>query len=120
MARIFKSVILMCTGSGIGPCLYALGHMPGTTVRLIWSAPSPRQIFGKRIYDAALRHDRKAIIWDTKKDGRRPDVVGLAEDLYHETNAEAVWFISNRGLTRKVIAELRRRKVAAYALVFDA
>ena len=46
-------------------------------------------------------------------------MVQLAEDLYHEVSAEAVFLISNRTLTRKVIAELRKRGVAAYAPVFD-
>ncbi|EMC92902.1 hypothetical protein BAUCODRAFT_37813 [Baudoinia panamericana UAMH 10762] len=121
MAQVFRRVVVMATGSGIGPCLalFGAGTVTKTKIHIIWSAPSPRTVFGDPIYDAVLRKDPEATIWDTRKDGRRPDMVELAEDMYHAVNAEAVFFISNRDLTRKVIAELRRRRVAAYAPIFD-
>ena len=119
MAQIFRTVVVMATGSGIGPCLSTFGHMPRTKIRIIWSAPDPRGIFGDKIYNRVLREDPEAIIWDTRRDGRRPDLVRMAGDLYHAISAEAVFFISNRNLTRKVIRSLKERHVAAFAPVFD-
>lgn len=119
MAKVFRSVILMATGSGIGPCLSVFGNLPRTQVRIIWLAPDPRVIFGDRIYDAVVRQDPHALIWDTRRDGRRPDLVQMAEAMYHAVSAEAVFFISNRTLTRRVIHDLEERNVAAFAPVFD-
>ncbi|KAK3652203.1 hypothetical protein LTR56_005336 [Elasticomyces elasticus] len=119
MASVFRRVVIMATGSGIGPCLAAFGHLPHTQMHIIWTAPSPRKIFGDAIYEAVLSQDPQATIWDTRKDGRRPDMVKMAEELYRRTEAEAVFFISNRNLTRVTIAALRKRNVAAYAPVFD-
>jgi hypothetical protein len=119
MASVFRSVVIMATGSGIGPCLAVFGQIPRTRIRIIWLAPSPRKIFGDKIYDAVLRQDPEAIIWDTRKDGRRPDISQMAADLYHKIDAEAVFFISNRALTRSTIMGLRKRDIAAFAPVFD-
>ena len=119
MAQIFRSVVVMATGSGIGPCMAVFNQMPNTKVRIIWSTPSPRAIFGDKICNLVLKQDPHAIIWDTRKDGKRPDLVKMAYDTYHEANAEAVFFISNRNLTRKTISALKKKGVAAYAPVFD-
>lgn len=120
MAQIFKRVVVMTTGSGIGPCMALFGSCPNTRVRVIWSTPSPQAIFGQKIIDRVLKQDPRAIIWDTRKEGqRRPDLIQMSFDLYEESDAEAVWFISNRGLTKKVIDGLRGKGVPAYAPVFD-
>ena len=120
VAQIFKRVVIMTTGSGIGPCMGLFGLCPNTQIRIIWSTPSPKDIFGQKIIDKVRQQDPEAIIWDTRKEGqRRPDLIQMSFDLYTEMDAEAVWFISNRELTRKVIDGLRKRGVPAYAPVFD-
>lgn len=120
MAQIFTRVVVMTTGSGIGPCMALFGLCPNTQIRVIWSTPSPESIFGEKIIKRVLQQDPQATIWDTRKGGqRRPDLIQMSFDLYQEIDAEAVWFISNRRLTRKVIDGLRKRGVPAYAPVFD-
>jgi hypothetical protein len=120
MAIIFRRVVVMSTGSGIAPCLALVGNAPNTQMRFIWSTRSPQETFGPKIINTVLRQDPKAIIWDTRKKGqKRPDLVQMAYEVYHEMEAEAVFFISNRGLTKKVIEGLERRGVAAFAPVFD-
>ena len=62
----------------------------------------------------------QAVIWDTQMKGQaRPDIVTMVHMLYTAIEAEAVFFISNKKLTRKVVRELKLLGVPAYAPVFD-
>lgn len=118
MARIFKSIIIVTTGSGIGPCLGVMQDIPNTSVRVIWSTPNPLQTYGPGITDAVKATDPQAIIWDTKKKGR-PDLVRLAWDLWTEERAEAIFVISNPKLTRKVVYGMESRGVPAFGPIWD-
>jgi NAD(P)H-flavin reductase len=120
MAKVFKRVVIMATGSGVGPCLALFGHAPRTKIRFLWFASSPRSTFGENIVSRVLEQDPQAVIWDTQVEGQaRPDIVTMARKLYTEMEAEAVFFISNKKLTRKVVRELKMLGVPAYAPVFD-
>ncbi len=76
IAPLFKKVVLVATGSGIGPCLPVLleGRIPA---RVLWSTPHPRETFGEEIINEVLRADPKAIIWNTRTQGK-PDLTTLA------------------------------------------
>lgn len=120
MAKVFKRVVIMATGSGVGPCLSLFGHAPGTKIRFLWIASKPKATFGEKIVTRVLKQDPKAIIWDTKSEGqRRPDIVRMAKELYTTMDAEAVFFISNKTLTRQVVRGLESQGVPTYAPVFD-
>ena len=119
MSGLFKSAVVIATGSGIGPVLSMLHsacRMPQT--RLIWSAPSPLETFGQDLIDCAKGADRDAIIWDTRKRGR-PDIVALAHHVYREIGAEAVFIVSNPSLTNRVIYAMESRGVPAYGPIWD-
>ncbi|PVH71616.1 hypothetical protein DL98DRAFT_434836 [Cadophora sp. DSE1049] len=120
MARIFRKVIVVTTGSGIGPCLAVIQDIParGTSCRVIWSTPNPLQTYGSEICDAVKAVDRAAVIIDTRKDGR-PDLTAIAWDLYCREEAEAVFVISNQKLTRKVVYGLEARGVPAFGPIWD-
>ena len=120
MAKVFKRVVIMATGSGVGPCLALFGHAPRTKIRFLWFASSPRSTFGEKIMHRVLEQDPQAVIWDTQIKGQaRPDVVTMAHTLYTAMEAEALFFISNKKLTKKVVRELKMLGVPAYAPVFD-
>jgi len=120
MAKVFRSLVLMATGSGIGPCLSVFGQTPDTKVRVIWSAPEPTSTFGKKICASVLQCDPNALVFNTRDvDERRPNLVQEALNLYHSENAEAVFFISNRSLTKKVVDALASKGVPVFAPVFD-
>jgi hypothetical protein len=120
MAKVFRSVVLMCTGSGIGPCLSVMGQMPKTEMRVIWSAPEPVETFGKKICEHVLSSDPRAVILNTRQPGQhRPDLVALAFEVYIAQKAEAVFFISNRKLTQKVVEGLEAKGVPVFAPIFD-
>ena len=117
MAEIFRSVILVTTGSGIGPCLSMLAAHP-CNCRILWSTPSPLQTFGESILESVVKADPDAMIIDTRATGR-PDMVALTYHLFRENGAEAVFIISNPTLTRKVVYGMESRGIPAYTPVFD-
>jgi len=118
MAQIFRSVVIVTTGSGIGPCLGVIQDIPATRVRLIWSTPSPLATYGREICGMVKETDGDAVIWDTREQGR-PDLVQMAFDLYQKEKAEAVFVISNPKLTRKVVYGMESRGVPAFGPIWD-
>ncbi|KAH6679764.1 hypothetical protein B0J14DRAFT_686978 [Halenospora varia] len=120
MAQIFRSVIIITTGSGIGPCLAVIQDVParGTKVRVIWSTPDPWHTYGDEICLAVQDVDKNAVIHDTRKYGR-PDMVKMAYDMYKEGEAEAVFMISNPKMTKKLVYGLESRGVPAFGPIWD-
>lgn len=117
MAEIFKKVIIVTTGSGIGPCLSILSSHP-LNCRVLWSTPDPLQTYGESIIEEVLKADPEAMIIDTRISGR-PDMVVLTYHLYLEAKAEAVFVISNPSLTRKVVYGMESRGIAAFGPIWD-
>jgi hypothetical protein len=118
MAQIFRKVVIVTTGSGIGPCLGVMQDIPKTACRVLWSTPSPWQTYGEEICNTVLRVDPRALIIDTRASGR-PDLVQLTYYLYMESGAEAVFCISNPMLTRKVVYGMEGRGVPAFGPIWD-
>ncbi|KAJ7584994.1 hypothetical protein C8J56DRAFT_1166207 [Mycena floridula] len=115
--RLFKKIVLVATGSGIGPCL-SLMVADVTPRRILWSTPNPEVTYGPKIMGAVLKSDPQALIWDTRTQGR-PDMVALTYKLFIESGAEAVFIISNPKLTRKVVYGMETRGISAYGAIFD-
>ena len=117
IAPIFKSVVLVATGSGIGPILSLLAAR-SIKCRILWSTKDPLKTYRQRIVDDVLTADPEAVIVNTS--GRqRPDLVQGAHDLYKDSHAEAVFVISNPFVTRKVVFELESRGLPTFAPIFD-
>ena len=118
IAPIFKSMVLVATGSGIGPILALL---VGRCIkcRILWSTKDPLKTYRQRIVDDVLRADPEAIIINTSGGRARPDLVQGAHDLYKDSNAEAIFVISNPLVTRKVVLGLESRGLPAFAPIFD-
>ncbi|KAK4991638.1 hypothetical protein LTR50_001646 [Elasticomyces elasticus] len=118
-ALLFKSVVVVATGSGIGPVISLLQGRPSFPVRILWSTPDPEKTYGPKIMDAVYRADPDALIVDSRKTGR-PDIVGLTYSLYREAvNAEAVFCIANPRVTRKVVYGMETRGIPAFGPIFD-
>jgi NAD(P)H-flavin reductase len=117
IAPLFKKVVLVATGSGIGPCLPVIleGRVPA---RILWSTPHPRETFGDEIINDVLRADPKAIIWNTRTQGK-PDLTTLAYQMMKESDAEAVCIISNKKVTQQVVYRLEARGIPAFGAIFD-
>jgi hypothetical protein len=118
VATMFDPVVIVATGSGIGPCLGLFNGCPQVNCRVVWQARSPMKTYGKEIIDTVLRADKDAIIIDTKMGGRR-NMIRLAHSLYRESNAEAVIVISNTEGTYSVVRGLESRGIPAYGPIWD-
>ena len=116
-SHLFKRIVVVATGSGIGPML-SLMIADATPRRVLWSTKNPKLTYGNEVVDTVLRADPNAIIWDSQRD-RRPDMVALTYHLYKESDAEAVFIISNPALTQKVVYGMESRGIAAYGAIFD-
>ncbi len=117
VATLFRRVVLVATGSGIGPCLSVI-YYARLPCRVLWSAPNPLATFGAEIVGAVRAADPHAVIHNTRTMGK-PDMVALAYRLYVESDAEAVVVISNPALTKKVVYGMESRGVPAYGPIWD-
>ncbi|KAL8393859.1 hypothetical protein RB595_003566 [Gaeumannomyces hyphopodioides] len=117
IATLFNRVVVVGTGSGIGPLL---GHIqqPSCPTALIWSTPNPEKTFGTGLMDAIRRTIPDAVIHDTRVLGR-PDLVAMSYNLVRSFGAEAVIIIANEKITKKVVYGLETRGVPAYGAIWD-
>ena len=115
--RLFKRVVWVATGSGIGPCL---PHLLSQEVpaKVVWSTRTPRETYGDDLVEEILSVQPDAVIWDTNKHGR-PDLVQLAYEAYKDFDAEAVIVISNKKLTWQVVYGMESRGIPAYGAIWD-
>lgn len=115
--RLFRRVVWVATGSGIGPCL---PHLLAREVpsRLVWSTRDPRRTYGDALVDEILGVQPDAVIWDTDAAGK-PDLLRLAHQAYRDFDAEAVICISNKRTTWHVVEGMELRGVPAYGAIWD-
>jgi hypothetical protein len=115
--KLFRKVLWVATGSGIGPCLPHL--FAGTApAHLVWSTRSPVATYGDELVGEILAAQPEAVIWDTSAQGK-PDLVSLAVDAFHRSGAEAVICISNQRTTWAVVEAFERRGVPAFGAIWD-
>ena len=117
IATLFNRVVLIATGSGIGP---VFGHIaqPSCPTQLIWSTRDPELTFGEDIVRTIRRNIPDAVIHDTKVSAR-PDLVRMGFNMATNFNAEAVIIIANEKITKKVVYGLQTRGVPAYGAIWD-
>ncbi|KAL9942564.1 hypothetical protein ACHAO3_005188 [Verticillium nonalfalfae] len=117
IATLFNRVVVIATGSGIGP---VLGHIqnPSCATQLIWSTKEPEKTFGDGLLHTIKGKIPDAVIHDTKKLGR-PDLVKMGYNLAKSFDAEAVIIIANEKITKKVVYGLETRGVPAYGAIWD-
>lgn len=114
---IFRRIVLVATGSGIGPCTPCIleQRLP---IKLLWTSPDVRKTFGDKLVDSILSASPDAVIYDTRKHGK-PDMVKLTYRLVREFDAEAVCIISNQKLTKKVVYGMMSRGIPAFGAIWD-
>ncbi|KAJ4176790.1 hypothetical protein NW767_015332 [Fusarium falciforme] len=117
IATLFNSVVVIATGSGIGPCL---GHIqnPSCPTKVIWSTKTPKTTFGQGLLDAIKDKIPDAVIHDTSTNGR-PDLVRMGYNLATIHQAEAVIIIANEKITKQVVYGLETRGINAYGAIWD-
>ena len=114
---IFKRVVWVATGSGIGPCLPHLfaNNVPSL---LVWATRNPVKTYGEALVQEILEAQPDAIIWDTDKHGK-PDLAKLAYQAWQDSDAEAVICISNKKTTWYVVYEMESRGIPAFGAIWD-
>ncbi|KAG5806799.1 hypothetical protein H9Q74_008962 [Fusarium xylarioides] len=116
-SKLFRRIVIVATGSGIGPCLSLL-HADETPRRVLWSTRDPEKTYGPTVVGAVQRADPNAVIWNTTERGY-PDIVRETYQLVVESDAEAVYIISNPKVTEKVVFGMQTRGIPAYGAIFD-
>ncbi|KAL0569057.1 hypothetical protein V5O48_012915 [Marasmius crinis-equi] len=114
---MFRRLVLVATGSGIGPCYPHIRAMK-IPIKVLWTAPDVRGTFGDELVDSILEKAPDAVIYDTRKHGK-PDMVKLIYRLVREFDAEAVAIISNPALTNKVVYGMMSRGIPAFGAIWD-
>jgi len=117
IAPLFRRMVFVATGSGIGPCAPCIFEQR-VPIRLLWTSPNVRQTFGDDFVDSLIRVSPGAVIYDTRTHGK-PDMVRLTLRLVREFDAEAVAIISNAKLTAKVVYGLTARGIPCYGAIWD-
>jgi hypothetical protein len=114
---LYERVLYVVTGSGIGPCL---GQILSARVpaRLVWSARSPRSTYGDALVDEVQAAQPDAVIWDTTQRGK-PDLVQLAAETCRDFGAEAVFVVSNKAATWRLVHGLERQGIPAFGPIWD-
>jgi hypothetical protein len=119
ISTMFSPVIIVATGSGIGPCLGLFNGFPNLPCRVLWSAKTPEQTYGKDIVNAVRQADQNAVIIDTNSTAVRPDMLDEAKKMYRKSNAEAIVVISNPKLTHEVVHGLECEGIPAFGPIWD-
>jgi hypothetical protein len=119
LSILFPRVLILTTGSGIGPSLSSLLDRPPTQhARLVWSSRSPLATYGANIISLVERADPDAVVIDSTAVGR-PDLLELAYRMWKEGGMEAVFVLSNERVVRWVVGGLERRGVPAFGPIWD-
>jgi len=115
--RLFRRILWVTTGSGIGPCL---PHLLADTVpsHLLWSTKDPTKTYGSAFVNEILNTTSDAVIWDTSLKGK-PNMVELTYQAFCNTGAEAIICIANKKLTYQVVHAMESRGIPAFGAIWD-
>lgn len=116
--KVFRRIVLVTTGSGIGPCISCLGDPNRSAMRVVWQTKAPLETYGSPIMDLVTQLDPRPEILDSSVHGR-VDMLPLVLKLYREFDAEAVCVISNPTVTKKLVFDCEARGVPAFGPIFD-
>ena len=117
VAPIFNKMVLVATGSGIGPIMSLLSKKD-ISCRILWSTKDPETTYSRNIIETVRRADPEALVVNTTLQGR-PNLLQLSYELYASSEAEAVFVISNPHVTRKLVYSLESRGVPTFSPIFD-
>jgi NAD(P)H-flavin reductase len=117
IAPMFKSVLLVATGSGIAPCLPVI-MANRTRINLFWSTRDPLTTYGPEIGAIISALGQSAYIHNTSMMGR-PSMLPQVLRQVQETGSEAVIVISNPKMTIKLVQDLECMGVPAFGPIWD-
>ena len=88
LCHLYRRGIAICTGSGIGAVLSTCVQLDNWF--LIWIGSDMEKTFGPILFDMIKRKlpKERYILFDTKKEGCRPDTMAMLKDVYVAFKAE--------------------------------
>ena len=116
--RLFRSLVVVCTGSGLGPALSFLVDPERPRMRVVWQTKSPEEYYQQSIVDLVRELDRDVVIIDSQREGRK-DLWPVVLRLVKESKAEAVCVVSNPKVTRELVYKCEAGGVPAFGPIFD-
>lgn len=117
--RMYSRIVVVTTGSGIGPCLSFIADENRPKMRVVWQTRSPEKTYGPRTLELVKKMDENPVIIDTSSKGQRQDMLPVVLRLCREFDAEAVCVISNPRMTKDLVYGLESRGILAYGPIFD-
>jgi hypothetical protein len=117
VALLYERVVYVVTGSGIGP---VLGQILAARVpaRLVWSTRDPRATYGDALVDEVEAAQPDAVVWDTTRLGK-PDLLRLTRQAVRDFDAEAVFVVSNKATTLRLVHDLELLGIPAFGPIWD-
>jgi len=118
-SSIYRRGIRVCTGTGLGAALSTCIQEPGWF--LIWIGSDQEKTFGKTISELIYRNigPERRILWDSKKEGKRPDLLKLVTDAFYDWRAEVVMITSNGAGNDTLMQGLLQQGIPAFGTLWD-
>ena len=112
----YSRVVIVATGAGIAPVIPHLSKN-GHKLYIVWIANEHKQTYGKKLWSLLDSHPR-CHIFDTGIYGR-PNVEQLAIQAVRDFRAQAVFCVSNKAVTNKVVNTCLGKGIPAYGATWD-
>ncbi|KAE9365668.1 hypothetical protein N431DRAFT_549769 [Stipitochalara longipes BDJ] len=118
-SAMFKRGIRVCTGTGIGAALSTCIQSPNWF--LIWIGSDQEKTFGPTITGLIRKHiePERMILWDSKKQGGRPDTMQLLKDTWTSFGAEVIFITSNMQGNDEMVRGCRAAGLHAFGTLWD-
>jgi len=118
-SAMFKRGIRICTGTGIGAALSTCIQSPNWF--LIWIGSDQEKTFGPTITGLIRKHiePERMILWDSKKQGGRPDTMQLLKDTWTSFEAEVIFITSNMQGNDEMVQGCRAAGLHAFGTLWD-
>lgn len=112
----YSRVVVVATGAGIAP---VIPHVIKNSHKLciVWIANEHKQTYGEKIWSLLDSHPR-CNIFDTRVHGR-PNVEQLAIQTVRDFKAQAVFCVSNKAVTQKLVNACLEKGIPAYGASWD-
>ncbi len=112
----YSRVVVIATGAGIAP---VIPHVIENSHKLciVWIANEHEQTYGEKLWSLLDSHPR-CNIFDTGMHGR-PNVEQLALGAVRDFRAQAVFCVSNKAVTEKVVKACLGKGIPAYGASWD-
>ncbi|KAF8270492.1 hypothetical protein EI94DRAFT_1571427 [Lactarius quietus] len=118
-STLYRRGIRVCTGTGLGAALSTCLQV--SPMYLIWIGSEQEKTFGPTISGLIHRNigPERMTLWDSKKQGSRPDTMELVKEVYASWRAEVVFITSNRQGNQEIMEGCKEAGIPAFGTLWD-